>query len=328
VAKKHLRKIIPYPRAIALAFALLCASAAAVYAAAEQSRQDKTQPAQATTASVAAEALQSGIDLGSAMQILQGQLDSYKNDLSNQVSNYHDSLGLLLAVAAGVFGLFGVAVPLINYAYSKEDKKEVQESLALLEEANNRTLEIKRRLEEAEDIVTALNTTMDQQQLHFTQTMESQQKQFQAQMQQYRELAICIAEREKWHAAKEKGSTWVPDSDIHSISEEPKDVAETYYLKYLLEPFGSGDALEFISQAIALMPHNARYYYERADTLSVIMRKCEEALPDYGKAIEFDPDNPLYYSQRAITLHAMKRYDEALPDCNKAIELDPQNAWY
>jgi tetratricopeptide (TPR) repeat protein len=58
------------------------------------------------------------------------------------------------------------------------------------------------------------------------------------------------------------------------------------------------------------------------------MKRYDEALPDFSKAIELDPQNARYYNQRAVTLHAMKRYDEALSDFNKAIELDPQSRDY
>ena len=55
-------------------------------------------------------------------------------------------------------------------------------------------------------------------------------------------------------------------------------------------------------------------------------KKYDDALRDYNKAIELNPDFPKGYSNRGVLLKDLKRYDESLSDYNKAIELLPNYA--
>jgi len=59
------------------------------------------------------------------------------------------------------------------------------------------------------------------------------------------------------------------------------------------------------------------------------MGKLQEALADFNRAIELDPQDQKfksYYSNRGTCLLQMGRFDEGLADYTKAIELDPSNA--
>jgi tetratricopeptide (TPR) repeat protein len=53
------------------------------------------------------------------------------------------------------------------------------------------------------------------------------------------------------------------------------------------------------------------------------MERYDQALADYDRAIELDPDLDWVIADRGDTFRAMGRYDEALADFNRAIELDP-----
>ncbi|HUV03021.1 MAG TPA: tetratricopeptide repeat protein [Desulfobacteria bacterium] len=49
----------------------------------------------------------------------------------------------------------------------------------------------------------------------------------------------------------------------------------------------------------------------------------ENALKDYNRAIELDPNNAGYYNSRGTTYRKSKRYDKEEKDYKKALELDP-----
>ena len=53
----------------------------------------------------------------------------------------------------------------------------------------------------------------------------------------------------------------------------------------------------------------------------------QEAIKDYSKAIELEPDYYLRYSFRADCYKELKQYDLAIKDYSKAIELDPEDYW-
>jgi tetratricopeptide (TPR) repeat protein len=53
------------------------------------------------------------------------------------------------------------------------------------------------------------------------------------------------------------------------------------------------------------------------------MERYDEALADFNRAIELDPDFGWAFSDRGETFRLMGRYDQALADLNRAIELSP-----
>ena len=53
----------------------------------------------------------------------------------------------------------------------------------------------------------------------------------------------------------------------------------------------------------------------------------EEAIRDYNKAIELDPNNVDAYGNRGDAYVKLGKYEEAIRDYNKAIELDPKSKW-
>ncbi|MGK7907510.1 MAG: tetratricopeptide repeat protein, partial [Synechococcus sp.] len=55
--------------------------------------------------------------------------------------------------------------------------------------------------------------------------------------------------------------------------------------------------------------------------------RYEEALADYNRAIELNPDDAWAIGSRGQAYRAMERYDEALEDFTRALELDPSLDW-
>ncbi len=53
--------------------------------------------------------------------------------------------------------------------------------------------------------------------------------------------------------------------------------------------------------------------------------QLREAIAEYGRAIELDPNNAAAYSNRCGVLTYIGRYDRAIADCDRALELDPSD---
>ena len=81
------------------------------------------------------------------------------------------------------------------------------------------------------------------------------------------------------------------------------------------------EAIENFNKAIELDPNSVAFYFARGDVYE-ILKKYEEAINDYDEAIELDPDNSYCYCNRGIAYEKMGEYQEAINDYNKAIELD------
>ena len=60
------------------------------------------------------------------------------------------------------------------------------------------------------------------------------------------------------------------------------------------------------------------------------MKKYNEAIADYSKAIEIKPNKDQAYYNRGIAYYILEKYNEAIADYSKAIEIDPkyQAAYY
>lgn len=68
-----------------------------------------------------------------------------------------------------------------------------------------------------------------------------------------------------------------------------------------------------------------RIYYNRGTELG-ILKRYEEAIDDFSKAIAVYPVLDYFYGDRATAYYFIGRYQEALSDYNKAIVLNPYNA--
>jgi len=81
------------------------------------------------------------------------------------------------------------------------------------------------------------------------------------------------------------------------------------------------EALRDYGKAIELDPNDSRVYTNRGNTYQSLQR-YEEALRDCDRAIELDPHDPKVYNNRGIINDALKRHEEALRDLDKAVKLD------
>ena len=58
----------------------------------------------------------------------------------------------------------------------------------------------------------------------------------------------------------------------------------------------------------------------------MLLKRYDDALADFNRAIELDPDNAAFIASRGDAYKHTELYDDALADFNRAIELDPDNA--
>ncbi|WP_228060151.1 tetratricopeptide repeat protein [Plectonema radiosum] len=86
------------------------------------------------------------------------------------------------------------------------------------------------------------------------------------------------------------------------------------------------DALKDFDRAIEIDPNNKRAIAHRGITYR-FMKRNEDALQDFDRAIEIDPDYTWAIAQRGFTYRQMKRYEDALKDFDRAIEIDPNDEW-
>ena len=85
------------------------------------------------------------------------------------------------------------------------------------------------------------------------------------------------------------------------------------------------DALASFDRAIALRPDHAEPYYNRARLLAGLQRQ-EEALASYDRAIALRPDYAEAHYNRANVLAGLRRHADALAGYDRAIALKPDHA--
>ena len=85
------------------------------------------------------------------------------------------------------------------------------------------------------------------------------------------------------------------------------------------------EAITNYDKAIELDPNNHVLYHNRGDAKSKL-KQHEDAIADYDKAIELDPEDASAYYNRGISKSDLKQDEDAIADYDKAIELDPEDA--
>eukprot|EP00762_Andalucia_godoyi_P007831 ANDGO_01788.mRNA.1 TPR repeat-containing protein slr0751 len=103
------------------------------------------------------------------------------------------------------------------------------------------------------------------------------------------------------------------------------DTIFLFHRSLILEHFGQFHvAIEAVSSAMELSPPLAIFFIRRARLLER-MRRSEEAVADYSRAIELDEmSTPLALNNRGVLYVGLGEFANALQDYQRAISLDPQ----
>ncbi|MFH1227325.1 MAG: tetratricopeptide repeat protein [Planctomycetota bacterium] len=85
-------------------------------------------------------------------------------------------------------------------------------------------------------------------------------------------------------------------------------------------------AYEYFTKAIEATPTLAYSYYERAMITAYTYNKLEDAISDFNKVLELDPNSDIGWLAKGTVEYHQKNYDKAIISYNKAIELNPNLA--
>jgi tetratricopeptide (TPR) repeat protein len=88
----------------------------------------------------------------------------------------------------------------------------------------------------------------------------------------------------------------------------------------------SEEAIKLYDQALEKHPANHSIILKKAKALRDNLKKTQDSLPYFEKAIEISPENGEYIRERGITFLSLDKTDEALKDFDKAIALNPKDA--
>ena len=107
---------------------------------------------------------------------------------------------------------------------------------------------------------------------------------------------------------------------------EPKTISEL--MKLVKEECKKGNinnAIIYLNEAIEIDPHDARFFISRGTFKGT--ENYEDAIEDYTKAIEIEPNSVFAYRLRADSKRKLGDYQGAIDDYTKAIEIEPKKAY-
>ena len=107
---------------------------------------------------------------------------------------------------------------------------------------------------------------------------------------------------------------------------EPKTISEL--MKLVKEECKKGNinnAIIYLNEAIEIDPHDARFFISRGTFKGT--ENYEDAIEDYTKAIEIEPNSVFAYRLRGDSKSKLGDYQGAIDDYTKAIKIDPNNAY-
>ncbi|CAO3663697.1 unnamed protein product [Rhizopus microsporus] len=150
---------------------------------------------------------------------------------------------------------------------------------------------------------------------------------------------VYLNTKSKTSATKATGSTSAADATTSApvedvcinnkttVSEEDKKEAEMKKVmgNRKVAERNYPEAIKLYSEAIALNPHNAVFYANRAAAYSQ-QGDHEKAVEDAKKALDIDPKYSKAYSRMGHAYFCLNKFNDAVDAYKKGLELDPENA--
>jgi tetratricopeptide (TPR) repeat protein len=81
------------------------------------------------------------------------------------------------------------------------------------------------------------------------------------------------------------------------------------------------------TQKASHTPHKTKEQWLNEGENHFALKQYEQAIADYDRAIQLDPQYAQAYHKRAFAHFALKQYEQAIADYDHAIQLDPKNRW-
>lgn len=122
----------------------------------------------------------------------------------------------------------------------------------------------------------------------------------------------------------EKSFNTFADAEDCIRKDDEKMLFQAAVLKYNEHDFDT--AIDLLSEAIRNSRDAQSKYFATRGIVYCRKSKYEQALEDYSKAIEMNPNDSYSYNNRGIALLQLGKPELALLDCNKAIKLNPTSS--
>ncbi len=130
---------------------------------------------------------------------------------------------------------------------------------------------------------------------------------------------------------------FVPAVDLASASPPPPPpplptespgVALYEHGMHLIDEGDWGGAMEAFDEALASGWEDAELFFQRGWVCLRLFEEADEcdleqAVAEYSRAIELDPDQTHYFVERAWAYHMLREFDLAISDWSRAIEMNP-----
>jgi tetratricopeptide (TPR) repeat protein len=80
------------------------------------------------------------------------------------------------------------------------------------------------------------------------------------------------------------------------------------------------------TQKVSVTPHKTKEQWLNEGDSHFASMQYEQAIADYDRALQLDPQYAEAYHKRALAYFALNKYEQAIVDYDRALQLDPQNA--
>lgn len=141
----------------------------------------------------------------------------------------------------------------------------------------------------------------------------------------YAELNKAVSAGENWDLAITLGLKIISMNPYHRLTRDKlkKAYVSRGHINYSIK--GYEQAIADYNRAAEIDPNDEYIYYYRGNTY-YDLKRYDMAHIDYSLAIDIDPEFAEAYNRRGDVYHVLKQYKQAINEYNQAILFDPSNA--